>query len=842
MKGSIGGKKMASFKRGLVIMLAFLIMVAFMTQNSAQAVSGEWEQVSPFPTANSISAVAYGNNKFVAVGRNQVIITSTDSKNWIVSDHPQAVNSNLASIIYGNGRFVAVGSSGLIVTLVDGETQWKIQRQNITSYAITSVVFANGKFVAVGANGIVMTSTDGITWTGQPVTSTYHMGVTYGKNKFVGVGQRGSVIQSADGTTWSTATVNNTYMFNGVTYGNNKFVAVGQGGLIATSSDGNSWTTAISNSTVTFNTVTYDNLNNLYVAVGGGGTIVTSANGTNWTVQTTGTIKDLNGVFARDGLIFAVGYSGVILTSNNGMTWTDQLRGTAAGLESLTYGNGIFVAAGYEMIGSTSLIGAIYTSEDGQNWVNRKKAVFPYKRDYISSVSYGNGKFIAVGYKELSGLSNTGLIMTSSNGVSWTEQLLDEGTLLDSVYGDHQYVTVGAFGKIMTSPDGETWTSRTSGVSVPLTDISYGNGLYVAVGGSTVVTSPDGVTWKEQPSDSSRYIYDIAYGNGLFIAVGQSGKIITSSNGENWSTVTSTVNNVLQGIHYDMNGFKATGNSGVLLTSPDGITWTKQISGTKVDLRGSISSGSEDVVIGLDGLILRKSVMNSTIDPTTASFDKNSSSADYKDIETEVVLNGNEFTGIENGAEKLVLDSDYKMVAGTVTIRKEYLVKQAEGTIDLNFTFSTGATQKLVVTINNTTPKVVTVSYLQGEHGTIDGTSEQVEIGGHPVNVPTVTPAKGYHFAGWSSDGGITKLSSHEVGTSTVTANVTYTAQYTVFVMGDADGDGKVTAADALLLTKYMKGKITLTPEQLHALDMNGDGKWDDEDVKAILAIAIGKG
>ena len=51
-----------------------------------------------------------------------------------------------------------------------------------------------------------------------------------------------------------------------------------------------------------------------------------------------------------------------------------------------------------------------------------------------------------------------------------------------------------------------------------------------------------------------------------------------------------------------------------------------------------------------------------------------------------------------------------------------------------------------------------------------------------------------------------------------------------------------VTAADALLLTKYMKGKITLTPEQLHALDMNGDGKWDDEDVKAILAIAIGKG
>ena len=135
---------MASFKRGLVIVLAFLIMVALITPNYAQAVSDEWEQVSPFPTANSISDVAYGNNQFVAVGRNQVIITSTDGKNWVVSDHPQAVNSNLASITYGNGRFVAVGSSGLIVTLIDGETQWKTQRQSITSYAITSVVFADG--------------------------------------------------------------------------------------------------------------------------------------------------------------------------------------------------------------------------------------------------------------------------------------------------------------------------------------------------------------------------------------------------------------------------------------------------------------------------------------------------------------------------------------------------------------------------------------------------------------------------------------------------------------------------------------------------------------------------
>ncbi|UPK47140.1 InlB B-repeat-containing protein [Paenibacillus pabuli] len=177
-----------------------------------------------------------------------------------------------------------------------------------------------------------------------------------------------------------------------------------------------------------------------------------------------------------------------------------------------------------------------------------------------------------------------------------------------------------------------------------------------------------------------------------------------------------------------------------------------------------------------------------------------------------------------------------------MTIKKAYLATQAVGTTSLNFTFSAGASQTLDIAIRDTTPQVATVSYESGAHGTISGTSEQVTIGGHPVAVPTVTPASGYRFAGWSSDGGVTKFSSQQVAATTITADVTYTAHYTSFVMGDADGDGVVTPADALLLTMHIKGKITLTPEQLQGLDMNGDGQWDEADVKAILAIAAGKG
>ncbi|MCR8630375.1 InlB B-repeat-containing protein [Paenibacillus sp. N5-1-1-5] len=72
-----------------------------------------------------------------------------------------------------------------------------------------------------------------------------------------------------------------------------------------------------------------------------------------------------------------------------------------------------------------------------------------------------------------------------------------------------------------------------------------------------------------------------------------------------------------------------------------------------------------------------------------------------------------------------------------------------------------------------------TVSYVAGANGTISATSETVAYGNSPAAVPTVTPTTGYTFAGWSSDGGTTKLTSAQVGSTTVTADITYTAYYT---------------------------------------------------------------
>ena len=58
---------------------------------------------------------------------------------------------------------------------------------------------------------------------------------------------------------------------------------------------------------------------------------------------------------------------------------------------------------------------------------------------------------------------------------------------------------------------------------------------------------------------------------------------------------------------------------------------------------------------------------------------------------------------------------------------------------------------------------------------------------------------------------------------------------------GDVDGDGKVTAADALDVLKSVVGKVTLTEEQLVKADTDGSGTADATDALNILKKVVGK-
>src|SRR5262245_26918607 len=67
-----------------------------------------------------------------------------------------------------------------------------------------------------------------------------------------------------------------------------------------------------------------------------------------------------------------------------------------------------------------------------------------------------------------------------------------EVSLRSVAFANGLFVAVGDSGTILTSPDGVNWTQQQSGTLDDLRGIANGNGLFVAIGGApTILTSPD---------------------------------------------------------------------------------------------------------------------------------------------------------------------------------------------------------------------------------------------------------------------------------------------------------------------------------------------------------------
>jgi VCBS repeat-containing protein len=63
----------------------------------------------------------------------------------------------------------------------------------------------------------------------------------------------------------------------------------------------------------------------------------------------------------------------------------------------------------------------------------------------------------------------------------------------------------------------------------------------------------------------------------------------------------------------------------------------------------------------------------------------------------------------------------------------------------------------------------------------------------------------------------------------------------TISQKGDINGDGIVNPADVLQIYQVTSGKLTLSPEQLKLLDVNGDGKVTNADASALMTNYVGK-
>ena len=122
-------------------------LVAVWRGERAVAHSGDgdrWERASDIPRVHSLSDVAWGAGRFVAVGSSgwddgyrAAIVHSLDGDRWELASYP--ANWNLLSGIAWSGeRFVAVG--GTIVHSSDGE-RWEQAKLGIPGLALAGVAW-----------------------------------------------------------------------------------------------------------------------------------------------------------------------------------------------------------------------------------------------------------------------------------------------------------------------------------------------------------------------------------------------------------------------------------------------------------------------------------------------------------------------------------------------------------------------------------------------------------------------------------------------------------------------------------------------------------------------------
>ncbi len=201
-------------------------------------------------------------------------------------------------------------------------------------------------------------------------------------------------------------------------------------------------------------------------------------------------------------------------------------------------------------------------------------------------------------------ISAPGMVMTSTDGITWTLRTTPDGSLRkweSVIYVASQNLLVAVTqvrggNNLMTSSDGITWVaSATTGSQPSLIDIVWSEekSLYVVVAGFSfgMKSSPDLVTWTDavvSPYLDSPTCVTYSPALGIFCAIDYYGISYTSSDGINW-TFTQ-----LGGGNWDSNWFEVEWSEplGIFLaqgelhsnftnphpymTSPDGIVWTQR--------------------------------------------------------------------------------------------------------------------------------------------------------------------------------------------------------------------------------------------------------------------------
>ena len=159
------------------------------------------------------ATVRFVNDRFIALGTYQISAYSKDGINWTKITLPSGTNYKDAAhyndIAYGNGKYVAVGRRAISYS-EDGINWTKASAPTTEEEQWFSVTYGGGRFVAISYNyqtttqsGLYAYSEDGINWkTNSVPNNCVWKCVHYEKGRFIMVGKGTGISISTDGINW----------------------------------------------------------------------------------------------------------------------------------------------------------------------------------------------------------------------------------------------------------------------------------------------------------------------------------------------------------------------------------------------------------------------------------------------------------------------------------------------------------------------------------------------------------------------------------------------------------------------------------------------------------------
>jgi hypothetical protein len=560
----------------------------------------DWLTDTSGSQTDSWISVTFGDGVFSAVSTIGSIAYSYDGINWVVKKSVLYTIAPGAGFDYF-GTSIDMSSDGTVIAANIGPSNFSLPRlvkvytNGVLSYTLTGnplnafdgfggsvALSSNGTILAVGASGdnYVKVYTNGVL----SYTLTGNASDQFGRS--VALSSNGTILAvGAPGASYVNVYTNGilTYTLTG-SYPDNF------GGAVALSSDGSilavgapdtsqGYVKVYNNGNFSYQTIEYSSSNGYqkYLDLNSDGTILTvcTKNPNNYNrvlqIYNNGNIlysivspssqyaEDASVSLNSDGIILAVGIPG--LFPDNGIV--------------AVYTNGI-LANTLEATPSTFFGSAVALSSDGNTlaasngfeYLNLFVKIFDtFFNSFspLSSVTYGNGTFVAV--------SNVLSTLYSTDSINWsnTNALFD--TWSSVTYGNGKFVAVSKYGttsNVMYSSDGNIWSNVTTGTtSNSWTSVSYGNDRFLAISSNaTSMYSLNGINWTTGGSPGLQSNC-LTFGDGYFVCPSSNSSVSAvsiSTNGQSWQVLSLNYTpGVYAGITYGGSGFVAVSSTGLLL-------------------------------------------------------------------------------------------------------------------------------------------------------------------------------------------------------------------------------------------------------------------------------------